>query len=102
LRTGRLDTPYGANLSRANLKSADLGGARLDGANLSLADLSESDEFVYRALFAARKVRPAQLDRACGQPAALPAGFPSDFRLAECPPDWETTRQRRAKHADLP
>jgi uncharacterized protein YjbI with pentapeptide repeats len=84
----------GANLSEANLKGADLGGARLDGANLSRADLSESDLGVFQKLFAARKVRPAQLREPVASRRRCRRVFQrtSGWRTAR---DWETTRQAR-------
>jgi uncharacterized protein YjbI with pentapeptide repeats len=53
-----------ANLSRAILRGADLSGANLFRANLTDADLSD-----------VVGLTPAQLERACGKPAALPVGF---------------------------
>ena len=65
-----------ADLSGANLCAADLSGANLNNAHLTDANLTNAN------LSGARNLDQAQLDRACGQPWALPDGLRSN---KECP-----------------
>ena len=72
------------NLSGASLLNANLRGANLFGANLNGADLSGAN-LLNASLASAIDLKQTQLEKACGQPRALPDYFRAGFTLPPCP-----------------